>query len=240
MSAPLAGRVALVTGASGGIGDALVRRLLSDGVTVVATSRDTDAAARRLDDPLLHWHAADMSELDALAALVRAVEHEHGRLDLLVPNAGVAEVLELADVSLGAWQRSLAVNLTAPFLLAQAAVPGMLARGFGRMLFLSSVAAYTGGFVGPHYAAAKAGLHGVVHFLSSRLAPHGITANAIAPALIEGTRMLDAAPGAGEKPAAPVGRFGRPEEVADLAMAVLGNGYLTGQVLLLDGGIHPG
>jgi 3-oxoacyl-[acyl-carrier protein] reductase len=132
----------------------------------------------------------------------------------------------------------IAVNLRAPFLLAQRVAPGMRDRGWGRLLFMSSVAAFTGGVVGPHYAASKSGLHGLVHFLASRLAPHGITANAIAPALIEDTAML---PGDPRDLAAhiPVGRLGRPEEVADLALAILRNAYLTNQVIGLDGGMHP-
>jgi 3-oxoacyl-[acyl-carrier protein] reductase len=112
----------------------------------------------------------------------------------------------------------------------------MAERGFGRVLFLSSVAAFTGGIVGPHYAASKAGLHGLVHFLAVRVASRGVTVNALAPALIEDTAML---PATASPDRLPVGRFGRPEEVADLAMAVLRNGYLTNQVLSLDGGAYP-
>jgi 3-oxoacyl-[acyl-carrier protein] reductase len=114
----------------------------------------------------------------------------------------------------------------------------MAARGFGRILFVSSVAAFTGGVVGPHYAASKAGLHGLTHWLASRLAGDGVTVNAVAPALIEATGML---PGATEELRAriPVGRLGTPDEVADLALAVLRNGYLTNQVFTLDGGIYP-
>lgn len=238
----LAGRIALVTGASGGIGMALTDRLLAAGVTVVATSRDpdrTDLGQLAAGNPALQVLAADMDDAVALAALVDRVVHDHGRLDLLLPNAGVAEVRTLEELSLADWQRSLDVNLTAPFQLAQAAAAGMRDRSYGRILFTSSVAAYTGGFVGPHYAAAKAGLHGLVHFLSSRLASAGVTANAIAPALIADTAMIEGLPAGQPPPNVPVGRLGRPAEVADLAMAVLSNGYLTGQVLILDGGLHP-
>jgi 3-oxoacyl-[acyl-carrier protein] reductase len=113
----------------------------------------------------------------------------------------------------------------------------MAERGYGRVLFMSSVAGFTGGIVGPHYAASKAGLHGLVHFMAARVADRGVTVNALAPALIEDTRMLPATPDGPRT--IPVGRYGRPEEVADLAMAVLRNGYLTNQVLGLDGGSHP-
>jgi 3-oxoacyl-[acyl-carrier protein] reductase len=105
-------------------------------------------------------------------------------------------------------------------------------------LFLSSVAAFTGGTVGPHYAASKAGLHGLTHSLAARFADDGITVNAIAPALITDTGMLPGEPDE-LRQRVPVGRLGRPAEVADLALAVLRNPYLTSQVISLDGGMYP-
>ncbi len=115
----------------------------------------------------------------------------------------------------------------------------MRARGFGRILFTSSVAALTGGIVGPHYASSKAGLHGLTHFLAVRVAADGVTVNAIAPALIEDTGMLPGDPGELAQ-RVPVGRLGRSSEVADLALAVIRNGYVTNQVISVDGGMHPG
>jgi len=132
----------------------------------------------------------------------------------------------------------LAVNLRAPFRLAQRTVPGMRERGFGRVVFISSVAAFTGGIVGPHYAASQSGLHGLTHFLASRLASSGVTVNALAPPLLTDTVMLPGEPEElGDR--VPVGRLGRPEEVADLAVAILRNPYMTNQVVSLDGGIYP-
>ncbi len=237
---PLAARVALVTGASGGIGSALVSALLRAGATVVGTSRSPhperlEALPAQLRERL-RVRVADMAEADGLARLVREVEREHGALDVLVPAAGAGDVRALDELTLEQWRHSLDVNLTAPFLLAQAALPGMLRRGFGRILFLSSVAAYTGGFVGPHYAAAKAGLHGLAHSLAARAAGSGVTVNALAPALIADTGMIAGLPESSPRP--PVGRLGRPAEVADLALAMLSNAYLTGQVVLLDGGMR--
>ena len=114
----------------------------------------------------------------------------------------------------------------------------MRERGFGRILFTSSVAALTGGVIGPHYAASKAGLHALTHHLASRVAADGVTVNALAPALVEDTGMLPGDPGELRR-LVPVGRLGRPEEVADLALAMLANGYLTSKVIALDGGMHP-
>jgi 3-oxoacyl-[acyl-carrier protein] reductase len=132
----------------------------------------------------------------------------------------------------------LAINLRAPYLLARRALPGMRERGFGRILFMSSVAGLIGGIIGPHYASSKAGLHGLTHYLASRVARDGVTVNALAPALIEDTGMLPGDPGQlAER--IPVGRVGRPEEVADLALTVLRNGYMTSQVVSIDGGMYP-
>src|SRR5207302_1888351 len=133
--------------------------------------------------------------------------------------------------------RTLAINLRAPFLLAREVLPGMQGRDYGRLLFISSGAAFTGGVIGPHYAASKAGLHGLACFLASRTAASGVTVNAIAPGFIA-TAMLPGDPAElGSR--VPVGRVGHPEEVGDFALAVLRNGYLTGHVMSLDGGMYP-
>jgi 3-oxoacyl-[acyl-carrier protein] reductase len=240
----LAGRVALVTGASGGIGAAISRELAHAGAAVALSYAHDATRADDLARDLAGGGArvltagADLKDRDALHQLVDDVERELGPVDVLVPNAGVGRVRQaIEDVSDPDWDDHLAVNLTAPFLLARRVAPGMRERGFGRILFVSSVAAFTGGVVGPHYAASKAGLHGITHWLASRLAGDGVTVNAIAPALIERTGML---PGGSDELRAriPVGRLGTPDEVADLALAVLRNGYLTNQVLTLDGGIY--
>lgn len=181
---------------------------------------------------------ADLADRRATLQLVDDVEHELGPVDVLVPNAGVGQIRQrIDDVTDDDWDSHVAVNLTAPFVLARRVAPAMAERGFGRVLFISSVAAFTGGVVGPHYAATKAGLHGLTHWLASRLASSGVTVNALAPALIERTGML---PGASDDLRAriPVGRLGTPDEVADLALAVLGNAYLTNQVFTLDGGMY--
>jgi len=240
----LAGRVALVTGASGGIGQALGRRLAGEGARLALAYGANGEPAKDLAVEIIATggHAvplqADLRSAGAAAALVEAAEEKLGPVDVLVSNAGLGRSQPFAEISSGDFDDMIAVNLRSPFLLAQRVVPGMRERGFGRILFISSVAAFTGGSVGPHYAASKAGLHGLTHYLAIRLASHGITVNALAPALVTGTAML---PGDPEELRAriPVGRLGRPEEVADLAAAVLGNAYLTNQVIGLDGGMYP-
>jgi len=237
-------RVALITGASGGIGAALALRLAAAGAAVaIGYGRNRDAAERVREHLAAGGSRAmvvggDLGDPATPGRVVDAVEAELGPVDVLVANHGLAGRRTLDEVSLGDWDAMMAVNLRAPFLLTQRCVPGMRERGFGRILLMSSVAALTGGIVGPHYASSKAGLHGLLHFVAAREAGNGITVNAIAPALIDQTAMLPGDPG--ELAARiPVGRLGRPAEVADLAMAVLRNGYMTNQVVGLDGGMHP-
>ncbi len=241
----LAGRAALLTGASGGIGAALGRRLIEAGVRVAfaygAHRDEIDALLAQARDAGLEALAlaGDLADPLVPALLVEQATAALGPIDVLIPNAGYSARRDYAEIDLQIWDTTMAVNLRAPFLLAQAVLPGMAARGYGRVLFTSSVAAFTGGVVGAHYAASKAGLHGLLHYLAARVAGRGVTVNAIAPALVEHTRMLPAAPDGGPAIPIPVGRYGQPHEVADLAMAVLRNGYLTNQVIGLDGGIYP-
>jgi 3-oxoacyl-[acyl-carrier protein] reductase len=235
----LRGRVALVTGASGGIGRALSRRLAEAGVQVAAHySSGRDRAQELVAEIGGEAFGADLFDPDAPDRLVDAVESSLGPIDVLVANAGASKVQEFEDVTIEDWDRLIDVNLRAPFFLAKRTIPGMRERGFGRVLFVSSVAAYTGGVVGPHYAASKAGLLGMMRFLASRTAADGVTVNAIAPALIEDTAMLPGDPG-GLAEKIPVGRLGKPDEVADLALALLRNGYVTNEAVLADGGMFP-
>ncbi len=228
----LSNQVALVTGASGGIGQAIARGLAADGASVALGYGSHAEPAQRLADELVTrgGHAlavgADLRDPNAPAALLAAVEPQLGSIDVLVAAAGLGRPQILEEIEIEDFDEMLAVNLRAPFLLAQRTLPGMRARGFGRILFVSSVAAFTGGIVGPHYAASKAGLHGLTHFLAGRAAGDGVTVNAIAPALITDTGMLPGEPDQ-LKARVPVGRLGRPDEVADLAIAMLRNPYLT-------------
>jgi 3-oxoacyl-[acyl-carrier protein] reductase len=244
MDGPFSGRVALITGASGGIGQALARRLAVGGAALALGYGAHGQAAEALAAEVTAAGGtaiavgADLRRAEAPGELVQAAADALGPVDVLVSNAGLSRVQPLEDITAAQFDEMLAVNLRAPFLLAQCAVPSMAGRGFGRILFISSVAAFTGGIVGPHYAASKAGLHGLTHFLASRLAASGITVNALAPALVAETGMLPGDP-AQLRRQVPVGRLGHPSEVADLAAAMLASAYLTNQVISLDGGIHP-
>jgi 3-oxoacyl-[acyl-carrier protein] reductase len=242
--ATLSGRVALVTGASGGLGAELSVRLAREGTAVGVHYAGNRSAAEQVAAAVVDAGgravvvAADLGDAEAPERLVAEVEAALGPIDVLVANAGLSRPGSYEDVDAAAFDATLAVNLRAPYLLARRVLGGMRERRFGRILFTSSVAAFTGGIVGPHYAASKAGLHGLTHFLASRVARDGVTVNAIAPALIERTTMLPGDPG-DLAARVPVGRLGTPEEVGDLAIAMLRNGYLTNQVVGIDGGIHP-
>ena len=240
----LRGRVALVTGGSGGIGRAIAETLSAAGLPVAISYGSNPGPAVRLAAEITATGGraitveSDLSRAEPPVELVAEVEDALGPVDVLVSNAGLARPKPLEQVFASDFDETIAVNLRAPFLLAQRVLPRMRERKFGRILFMSSVAAFTGGLVGPHYAASKAGLHGLAHFLASRFAADGVTVNALAPALITGTGML---PGQPDELASriPVGRLGKPAEVADMALAMLRNAYLTNQVISLDGGLYP-
>jgi 3-oxoacyl-[acyl-carrier protein] reductase len=238
---------ALVTGASRGIGRAVALALARDGHDVAvayasnaAAAEEVAAAIRALGRRAI-TAGADLADPAAADALVDCVEDGLGPVDVLVANAGVnTPGRRVEEIALEEWDRLHAVNLRAPFLLARRVLPGMEARGFGRIVLLSSVAAYTGGIIGAHYASSKAGLHGLAHSLSQQAAGAGVTVNVVAPALIE-SDMLPAEPEVRERLAAslPVGRLGTADEVADLVAAVVRNAFVTNQSFLADGGLHP-
>jgi 3-oxoacyl-[acyl-carrier protein] reductase len=238
------GRVALVTGASGGIGGELCRRLATEGATVAVHYRSGSDAAERLVAEIGEAGGqavafrGDLGEAATAERLVDEVADRLGPVDMLIANAGLSRPGTLEEVDAATFDETVAVNLRAPFLQVRRVLPHMREQHWGRVLFTSSVAAFTGGLVGPHYASSKAGLHGLLHFVASRVAGDGVTVNAIAPALIEDTTMLPGDPGSlAER--IPVGRLGKPAEVADLAMAILRNGYMTNQVVEIDGGMYP-
>ena len=240
---PLTGRVALVTGASRGMGRAIAVALAANGADVAVNFHTrADAAAEVVAQiETLGRRAvavqADVADPAQAAALVPRVTEALGAPDILVNNAGIgvrAERLDLLD--LDTWDRTLATNLTAAFMLTQAVLPAMRAQRWGRIINISSLAAQTGGSVGPHYAASKAGIIGLTHGFATVVVKDGVTVNAIAMALIE-TDMLHTAVLA-DPGRIPVGRFGTVDEVADVAVLLATNAYMTGQTVSLNGGMY--
>ena len=236
----LTGRVALVTGSSRGIGRAIALGLAEAGADIVLNflRRSAEAQAVELEIRRLERRCvsiqADVSSSSDVGRLVRAGEDRLGSIDVLVNNAGISRPQPIEEITERDWDEVIAANLKSCFLVTQAVLPGMRARQWGRIVNLSSVAAQVGGVVGPHYAASKAGILGLTHFYAQRLAKEGITVNAIAPALVE-TEMVTSNPHA-RPDRIPIGRYGSPGEVAQVAVMLARNGYMTGQTITVNGG----
>jgi 3-oxoacyl-[acyl-carrier protein] reductase len=236
----LTGRVALVTGSSRGIGRAIAMALAQAGADIVVNflSRSTEAHAVETEIRRLGRRCetvqADVSRSSEVERLVGTAEKQLGSVEILVNNAGIARPQPIEQITERGWDEIIAVNLKSCFLMTQAVLPAMRSRKWGRIINLSSVAAQVGGVVGPHYAASKAGMLGLTHSYAHLLVKEGITVNAIAPALVE-SEMVSSNPNA--KPdRIPVGRFGLPEEVAEVAVMLARNGYMTGQTINVNGG----
>jgi 3-oxoacyl-[acyl-carrier protein] reductase len=236
----LTGKVALVTGASRGIGKAVAIALAKAGADVAINYRshrseadDTCAEIQQLGRRSVAVKA-DVSVAAEVGRLAVSVEAKLGPVIILVNNAGITRPQPISEIAEQDWDEIIAVNLKSVFLVTQAVLPKMRAARWGRIVNLSSVAAQTGGVVGPHYAASKAGILGLTHFYANLLAKEGITVNAIAPALIE-TAMVTGNPNA-RPDLIPVGRFGTVDEVADAAVMLTRNGYVTGQTINVNGG----
>ncbi|HET6509122.1 MAG TPA: SDR family NAD(P)-dependent oxidoreductase [Baekduia sp.] len=243
-------RRVVVTGAGRGIGAAIARRFAADGDEVLLVDRDLPSLQRAqaelaaLDGPV-RTCAAELSTDDGVAAVVSEVRERWDGLDVLVNNAGIAHKQPFLEHPREAWDRVVAVNLTAPFALSQALVPFMVARGRGAVVHIASIDSFfaDGDFVG--YNAAKAGLLGLMRTMAVELAPHGIRSNAVLPGFTA-TDMVrrDASDADWESihsrfPRAPLGRMVEPHEIAS-AVAFLASAdasAITGASLIVDGGV---
>jgi len=235
-------KVALITGGGRGIGKGISLALAAAGcdVAVNYVSREADAeltadAIRALGRRALVVRG-DVAKSAEVTAMVAAVEKGLGPIDVLVNNAGRATFEGIEQMTEASWNETLQVNLTSAFLLTQAVLPHMRTRKWGRVINLTSVAAQAGSVMAVHYSAAKAGVIAATKSYARLLAKEGVTVNAIAPALI-GTEMVASNPHI--KPdMIPVGRFGRVEECADVAVLLARNGYITGQTISVNGGMY--
>jgi 3-oxoacyl-[acyl-carrier protein] reductase len=242
-SAPLRGRVAIVTGAAQGIGEGIAGALLADGARVALLDVNADAAAEAAQALGGETCAitADVSDRAAFVAAVESVERRWGDLDILVNNAAVNIGRPFDAVDPAEWDTVLAINLRGVHFGCQIAGERMRRRGFGRIVNLASDAGQQPNeFVGAHYAASKGGVIALTKVVARALAPHGVTVNAVAPAAIEGPVMatLPAAQVQELRAGIPVGRFGRPDEVGALVAFLAGDraGYITGATLDINGG----
>ena len=237
----LRGRIALVTGGSRGIGRAIAVSLAEVGAGVAVNYREKAAEAEAVAQAIRHKGGkalavrADVSQAGEVARLAAEVERGLGPVDVLVNNAGVGLVRSVDDLTEADFDVTIAVNLKSVFLCTQAVIPGMRSRKWGRIVNISSGAARGAGGVGPHYSASKAGMEGLTRGYAARLVKDGITVNAVAPSLIETDMVKQGMPGAAAR--IPLGRFGTPEECAQVVMMLIGNGYMTGQTVALSGGL---
>jgi 3-oxoacyl-[acyl-carrier protein] reductase len=237
----LTGKVALVTGASRGIGKAIAVSLADAGASLAVNYLSRRAEAEQVVDQIHKSGCkaiavpADVSKAGDVAELVNCVERELGPVDILVNNAGIGLVRTIDELTERDFDHTIAVNLKSAFLCMQAVIPGMRGRQWGRIVNISSGAARGAGSVGPHYNASKAGMEGLTRGYAARLVKDGITVNAVAPSLIE-TDMVRA--GVAPSPSrVPLGRFGTPEECAQVVLMLVGNAYMTGQTVALSGGL---
>jgi acetoacetyl-CoA reductase len=239
-------RIAAVTGGIGGLGTAICQALAAQGRTVVAIDlgdrgERIDAFRRETEGLDVHFAAGDVSDFDACGALVADIGERHGALDILVNAAGITRDTTLRKMQRAQWDAVLRVNLDGVFNLCRHAVEGMAARGFGRIVNISSVNGQTGQFGQTNYAAAKAGMHGFTMALAREVARKGVTVNSVSPGYCETALVMSMPQDIRDRIVedVPVGRLGQPEEIAR-AVAFLTDdaaGFVTGANLPVNGGM---
>ncbi|KZS95302.1 NAD-binding protein [Sistotremastrum niveocremeum HHB9708] len=252
----LAGKLALITGATGGIGKATALLLAKSGCRIAvhyhkASSTADDLVSQisssSLSNGASNGHApvakafqADLSSYDQVRKLHAEVIKEMGEPDILYNNTGITGPIvgfggDIKDVSIEVFEETWRTNMASHFLLTQLCLGSMEKKKWGRIVFCSSVAASTGGVVGPHYASSKSAMHGLVHWIAGRYAKSGITCNAVAPALITDTGMVPDEP-SHYTSKIPVGRLGKPAEIAQIVEMLVSNSYMTNKIIVADGG----
>lgn len=244
-------RIALVTGASRGIGAAIARRLAADGIIVAVGYRQGSTAAAAVVAEITAGsgcaisQAIDVADRASIRAALGAIGEQQGPVDILINNAAIAQEKPFLTISDDDWDTMLATNLRGPFACSQEVLPGMLERGWGRIVNIVSIGGQWGGINQIHYASAKAGLIGLTRSLAKTFSQQGITCNAVSPGLVA-TEMtaaeLDSPVGREKARQIPVGRIGTAEEIAAAVAYLVGpdGNYVSGQTLNVNGGMYFG
>ena len=240
-------KVALVTGSSRGIGKAIALRLAKEGANIAINYlKNKEQAENVAKEAEKHGvkakiYQADVSNYQEVEEMIQKIVNDFGTIHILINNAGIIpQHFSILDIPVEEWDKILAVNLTGAFNCTKAAIPIMMKNGEGKIINLSSVAGKMGGTVGPHYAASKAGIIGMTFSLAQELLKYNITVNAIAPGPIE-TEMIKSLPEERKKKIlsrVPMGRFGKPEEVAETVVFLIKCDYITGEVIDINGGYY--
>ncbi|KAF2279571.1 3-oxoacyl-reductase [Westerdykella ornata] len=249
----LSNHIALVTGATGGIGTAICHILASHGCSVsMHYNSDQGAAFKLLWDLKQDYEAefgskfcvykADLADYDQVRDLHTHTIETIGPPTILINNAGTTGSHHfpstIEEIPIEEFERTWRINCGSAYLLTQLCMPAMEGEGWGRVVFISSVAGFTGGLMGPHYASSKSALHGLVHWTANAYANKGVTVNGVAPALIERTKMLPEQSMELTK-RIPMGRLGTPEEVAETVFWMLKTAFVTNKIIGVDGGLFP-
>jgi acetoacetyl-CoA reductase len=242
-------RIALVTGGMGGLGEAICMKLARMGITVVVTYSPGNTKYKdwlkemEARDFKFHAYACDVGDYDSCAAMVEKVKNEVGPIDVLINNAGITRDMTFKKMTKVDWDAVLSTNLDSVFNMSKPVVDGMVERGWGRVINVSSVNGQKGAFGQTNYSAAKAGMHGFTKALALEVAKKGVTVNTISPGYI-GTKMVMAIPtevlDSKIIPQIPVGRLGQPEEVAGLCAYLASDeaAFITGANIAINGGQH--
>ncbi|MBO6521948.1 MAG: SDR family oxidoreductase [Rhodospirillales bacterium] len=245
---PLAGQVAVVTGAAKNIGRETAMMLAADGASVVTNGKTDEAAAKAAVAEIeaaggraIH-HMADIADPDQAEGLIAAAVDAFGRLDILVLNAGIRRQHSIIEIPLEEWREVMTMDLESPFVLAKAAIPHMLENGHGRIVTLGGTSAHTGNVGRAHVGAAKMGLLSLTRSIAMEFGPQGITANMVAPGHIDTVRGDAAGERSSSGAGRPIGRMGTTVEIAAMIRHLCRpeGAYITGQCLHVDGGIYLG
>lgn len=242
-------RIALITGGMGGLGESISMKMAGLGYTVVVTYSGNNRKAEQwladMQEQGFRFHAVpvDVADYDSCAAAVARVTQEVGPVDVLVNNAGITRDMTFKKMTKNDWDSVIATNLTSMFNMTKQVMDGMIERGWGRVINVSSVNGQKGAFGQTNYAAAKAGVHGFTKALALEVAKKGVTINTISPGYI-GTKMVTAIPSdvldSKILPQIPMGRLGKPDEVAGLIVYLASDeaAFITGANISINGGQH--